>query len=178
MIIACLQVRLKSKRFPKKAMVDIKDKPLFLHVVERLKNAKKIDKLIVCTSTNKEDLPIIEVCKGKNIEYFAGDENDVVKRYIDAVSKYKPDHIVRSTGDNPCISFEFIDLAIKEHLKKNSKYTTTDDLPQGMRSEIIDFNFLRNLHSKLVDPTMTEYMSWYLDRPNRWKVVKINMHKN
>ncbi len=175
MIIACLQVRLKSKRLPKKAMVNIKNKPLFLHVVERIKNAKKIDKLIVCTSKNEEDFPIIEVCKKENIEYFAGEENNVVKRYIDAASKYNPDHIVRSTGDNPCISFEFIDLAIKEHLSKNSKYTTTDDLPKGMRSEIIDFNFLRNLHTKLVDPEMTEYMTWYLDRPNKWKVVKVNV---
>ena len=175
MIIACLQVRLKSKRFPKKAMVNVKNKPLFLHVAERINSSKKVDKLIICTSKNKQDLPIIDVCKKQNIEYFAGEEDDVVKRYIDAVSKYEPDHIVRVTGDNPCVSFEFIDLAIKEHLSKNSKYTTTDDLPRGMRSEIIDFNFLRNLHVKLVDPAMTEYMSWYLDRPDKWKVVKVNM---
>ena len=175
MIIACLQVRLKSKRFPKKAMVNVKNKPLFLHVAERINSSKKVDKLIICTSKNKQDLPIIDVCKKQNIEYFAGEEDDVVKRYIDAVSKYEPDHVVRVTGDNPCVSFEFIDLAIKEHLSKNSKYTTTDDLPRGMRSEIIDFNFLRNLHVKLVDPAMTEYMSWYLDRPDKWKVVKVNM---
>ena len=175
MIIACLQVRLKSKRFPKKAMVNVKNKPLFLHVAERINSSKKVDKLIICTSKNKQDLPIIDVCKKQNIEFFAGEEDDVVKRYIDAVSKYEPDHIVRVTGDNPCVSFEFIDLAIKEHLSKNSKYTTTDDLPRGMRSEIIDFNFLRNLHVQLVDPAMTEYMSWYLDRPDKWKVVKVNM---
>ena len=81
MIIACLQVRLKSKRFPKKAMANVKNKPLFLHVVERISSSKKVDKLIVCTSKNKQDLPIIDICKKQNIEYFAGEEDDVVKRY-------------------------------------------------------------------------------------------------
>ena len=177
MIIACLQVRLKSKRLPNKALLKIKDKPLFLHVVQRIKCAKKIDKLIVCTSKNKQDLPIIDVCKTNNIEYFAGDEENVIKRFVEAVSKYKPNHILRATGENPCISFEFIDIAIKEHLKKKSKYTTTDDLPRGMRSEIINFDLLKNLHRKLIDPAMTEYMTWYLDRPDKWKVLKLKMPK-
>ena len=99
MIIACLQVRLKSKRLPNKALLKIKDKPLFLHVVQRIKCAKKIDKLIVCTSKNKQDLPIIDVCKTNNIEYFAGDEENVIKRFVEAVSKYKPNHILRATGE-------------------------------------------------------------------------------
>lgn len=175
MIIACLQVRLKSKRLPNKALLKIKNKPLFLHVVQRLNCAKKIDKVIVCTSDNKQDLPIIEVCKINNVEYFAGDENNVLKRFLDAASKYNPSHILRTTGENPCLCFEFIDLAIKEHLSKKSKYTTTDDLPRGMRSEVIDFKFLKDLHSKLVDPTKTEYLTWYLDRPERWKVLKLKM---
>ena len=92
-------------------------------------SAKKIDKLIVCTSKNKQDLPIIDV-KQIILSIFMGDEENVIKRFVEAVSKYKPNHILRATGENPCISFEFIDIAIKEHLKK-SKYTTTDDLPRG-----------------------------------------------
>jgi len=175
MIIACLQVRLKSKRLPNKALIKIKNKPLFLHVVQRIKCAKKIDKVIVCTSKNKQDIPIINLCKINNIEYYAGDEDNVIKRFVDAVSKYKPNHILRATGENPCLSFEFIDIAIKEHIKNRSKYTTTDDLPRGMRSEVIDFNFLQNLHAKLVEPKMTEYMTWYLDRPKKWKVFKVKM---
>lgn len=178
MIIACLQVRLNSKRLPNKAIIELNNKPLFMHVIDRINCAKKIEKLIVCTSTNNQDLPIIDICKKNNIEYFAGDEDNVMKRYIDAVSKYSPDHILRVTGENACVSFEFMDQAINEHVKKNSKYTTTDDLPRGMRSEVIDFVFLRELHEKLVNPKMSEYMTWYLDRPEKWKVVKIPMPEN
>ena len=178
MIIACLQVRLNSKRLPNKAMIELNNKPLFMHVIDRINCATKIERLIVCTSKNKQDLPIIDMCKKNNIECFAGDEDNVIKRYLDAVSKYSPDHILRVTGENACVSFEFMDQAIIEHLKKNSKYTTTDDLPRGMRSEVIDFAFLKKLHENLVDPKMSEYMTWYLDRPDKWKVVKIQMPEN
>ena len=47
-----------------------------------------------------------------------------------------------------------------------------------MRSEIINFDLLKNLHRKLIDPAMTEYMTWYLDRPDKWKVLKLKMPKN
>ena len=178
MIIACLAVRLKSKRLPRKALIKIKEKPIFQHVVERVKKSKNIDKIIVCTSTNTQDDELYEVCLSENIECFRGDENDVMKRFIDAVKKYNPKHIVRMTGDNPCISYEFIDIAVKSHIENDSMYTTTEDLPRGMRSEVINFNFLQDLHQKLVMPEMTEYMTWYLDRPDMWKVTKVQLESD
>jgi len=177
MIIACLAVRLKSKRLHKKAFIKLKNKELFLHTFERASASKKIDKVIVCTSTNDEDTPIYDLCVSRGIECFRGEEDDVMKRFIDAVEHSNPNQIVRMTGDNPCISYEFIDLAIDAHLKNNAMYTTTEDLPRGMRSEIIDYKFLKNLHAKLSSPGMTEYMTWYLDRPAMWKVLKINVPK-
>ena len=173
MIIACLAVRLKSSRLPKKALLKISGKELFLHTYERAKCSKRVDKVIVCTSDNQQDSEIVRLCEQNNIDYYAGDEKDVMNRFIDSVKDLNPDHIVRITGDNPCISYEFIDQAINHHVNTNSMYTTTEDLPRGMRSEIIDFKFLKNLHMRLVDPSMTEYMTWYLDRPDKWKVSKI-----
>jgi spore coat polysaccharide biosynthesis protein SpsF len=174
MIIACIQVRLSSKRLPKKAIIALKKKPIFLHVVERLQCVKKINKVVVCTSQNTEDLPIIDICKKNNIEYFAGSENNVIKRFIDAVDKNNPDHIIRSTGENPCVSYEFIDLAIEKHIESKADYTTTDELPRGMRAEVINFNFLKKLHKNLINPN-AEYVTWYLDRPEKWKVNKISV---
>ena len=176
MIVACIQVRLSSKRLPKKATLKLKDKEVFMHVVERIQQSKLVEKVIVCTSKNKIDKKIIDIFKKNKIEFFAGDEDDVAKRFIDAVERYKPDHIVRSTGENPCVSYEFIDLAIKKHLSNKSDYTTTDELPRGMRVEIINFNFFKNLHKKLINPKI-EYLTWYLDRPNKWKVNKISVPK-
>ena len=176
MIVACIQVRLNSKRLPKKATLKLKGKEIFMHVVERIQQSKLVEKVIVCTSYNKGDQEIIDICKKNKIEFFAGDEEDVTKRFIDAVDKYKPEHIVRSTGENPCVSYEFIDLAIKKHLIDKSDYTTTDELPRGMRVEIINFKFLKDLHKKLINPK-TEYLTWYLDRPNKWNVNKISVPK-
>ena len=45
-----------------------------------------------------------------------------------------------------------------------------------MRVEIINFKFLKDLHKKLINPK-TEYLTWYLDRPNKWNVNKISVPK-
>ena len=56
-----------------------------MHVVERIQQSKLVEKVIVCTSKNKIDQEIVDICKKNKIEFFAGDEDDVAKRFIDAV---------------------------------------------------------------------------------------------
>ena len=38
-------------------------KPLLLHLIDRIKKAKKIDKIIVATTTNPNDQKIVQFCK-------------------------------------------------------------------------------------------------------------------
>ena len=62
MIVACIQVRLNSKRLPKKATLKLKGKEIFMHVAERIQQSKLVEKVIVCTSYNKGDQEIIDIC--------------------------------------------------------------------------------------------------------------------
>ena len=45
-----ITARLKSKRLPKKVLLEVLGKPLIVHMINRIKYAKKIDKIIICTS--------------------------------------------------------------------------------------------------------------------------------
>ena len=62
-MICFLQARMSSKRLPGKTMIFIKDKPLIGHVVERIKKAKTISRIVVLTSNQNSDLPIIKYCR-------------------------------------------------------------------------------------------------------------------
>ena len=57
--------RLKSIRLPNKLLLDIKGKPIISHLLDRLKLSKKLDEIIICTSTNEQDKPLADIAKKK-----------------------------------------------------------------------------------------------------------------
>ena len=173
--IILIAVRLKSKRLPKKALKYIRDKTIFEHLIARMKLVKEADRVIVCTSTNKEDDPIVDICKKKGYEYYRGYEDDVMGRFINAVKDIVPKNIIRVTGDNCLVSHEFLDAAILSHNEKDADYTTTSFLPRGMRGEVIKYETLKKLHKLVVDPNSSEYMTWMIDRPDIFNVNKIKV---
>ena len=58
--------RMGSSRLPGKHMKIILDRPIILHLINRLQLAKKIRKIVVCTTRKKEDDVLVkerlEVC--------------------------------------------------------------------------------------------------------------------
>ena len=57
-----ITARLKSRRLPLKIVRLIKGKPILSHMISRVKKAKTISKIIVCTSTYKQDDRIKKIC--------------------------------------------------------------------------------------------------------------------
>jgi len=43
-----ITARLKSTRLPKKILLEVARKPLIVHMLDRIKNAMSIDKIIIC----------------------------------------------------------------------------------------------------------------------------------
>ena len=65
--------RLKSTRLPEKLLLEIKGKTVISHMIDRLKLAKNVDEIIICTSTSKQDRPLGELEKNNNVKCFFGD---------------------------------------------------------------------------------------------------------
>lgn len=162
-ICALIQVRMKSKRLPKKALVDIEGYTAIERVVNNLKPSKYIDEIILATSTNKEDDPIEELAKNKGLPFFRGDEDNVVKRFINAAERFNADIVVRVTGDCPLVSYEIADYLIENHLKKGADYTgnNIDEAPIGTSSEVFNLSALKKLTSVNINLNYSEYMTFY-----------------
>ena len=108
-----ITARLKSTRLPRKILLPVKGKPLLVHMLDRIKNAQNIDKIIICTSINSEDDPLEEIAKEENVFCFRGSEDDVLSRLYEASYKYKLDFFVNKAADGPMVDPFFIDKAIK-----------------------------------------------------------------
>lgn len=165
-----LTVRLKSSRLPRKALAMVKHQSVIEHIIDRARHIKEADQLIICTSTNPEDDPLVEIAEKKGIPWFQGSEDNIVKRFLDTADKYGSDIGVRITGDNCLFSPEFVDHSIRMHKENKADYTSTKELAGGSRGDVFTINALRKLSEMLQDERASEYLSWLLAREDLFKV--------
>ena len=149
-ICAMVSVRSKSKRLNNKWKLNICGKPTLYHLITRLKKSKLLDEIVICTTNNREDDKIINFAKKNKIKFFRGSELNVLGRILGAAKKFGNfDHLVRVTGDDILIDHNYLDIAIRHHLSKNSDYTDHKLLPSGFETEIIFSRFFKKLIKQL-----------------------------
>ena len=117
---AFILARLGSSRLPQKHLLEIQDKPIIQHLFERISKCKTIRKIVVCTTDNISDDPLINFLEKEKITWFRGSEHDIVKRLLDAAKNYDTDLIVDIEGDKIYTEPEFVDRSV--HMMLNSDY--------------------------------------------------------
>jgi spore coat polysaccharide biosynthesis protein SpsF len=115
---ALIQTRTSSKRLKSKVLLKILNLEIFLIVYKRTLKSKLIKNAIILTSTSKSDDIIEHICKKKNIPFFRGNLNNVLKRYYDCSKKNSLNNIVRITSDCPFIDPKIITKLCNIYKKK------------------------------------------------------------
>ena len=129
-----------STRLPGKILKEIKGRALLSYVINRVRRSKKIDKIVIATTTLPEDDATADFCKKEKIDCYRGSVDDVLDRYHKAAKKYPEyDTIVRITGDCPLIDPEVIDEVSGLYEKDNFDYASNilkETYPDGMDTEV------------------------------------------
>lgn len=112
-IIAIIQARRSSRRLPDKVLLDIGGKPMLQRVVERTRQAKRLDGVIVATTIAPEDDAILKLCHQIGIPVARGNVFDVLDRFYQAALAFQADAVVRITADCPLIDPEVIDQVVE-----------------------------------------------------------------
>ena len=163
-VIAFLQARMSSSRLPGKVLLDLAGSPMLIQEINRLKRSKLIDDIVVVTSDTKSDDMIVDVCKSHNINYFRGSLDNVLDRFYHAYLKFRPDHIVRVTGDCPLIDWNIVDQVIEQHLEHSCDYTSntlSPTYPDGLDVEVMTKDCLVKIKNKAVTMTELEHVTYY-----------------
>ncbi|MEY7998803.1 hypothetical protein AB8U03_01100 [Clostridium sp. Mt-5] len=80
-VVCIMQARTGSTRLPGKVLKNICGKTVLENVIDRLKRVKNIDKIVIATTTKKQDDIIAEIAKKSLVGYFRGSEEHVLSRY-------------------------------------------------------------------------------------------------
>jgi N,N'-diacetyllegionaminate synthase len=168
--VILVPVRMKSKRLPNKATLDLAGDSTIGQMLLRLKNCTKAE-VVLCTSTEKEDAVLLEIAAAKGIKSFAGSSDDVMDRFMKCAERESAEIIVRATGDNPLMDPELIDRQIEYHIANNADYTGVEDVPIGFNAEVVSLNVLKKAREHVRNPRDTEYMTWFIKDPAHFKVM-------
>ena len=163
--LVIIQARCNSTRLKNKVLLPLNGKPSLQRIVERVQKSKYVDDIVVATSINKENLPIIKLCADLGVSVFIGSENDVLDRFYQAARLFLPEYVVRITGDCPLIDPIILDDAI-EHIEPNTDYLgmLSESFADGLDVEIFKFSALKLAWNNASLMSQREHVTQYIIR--------------
>lgn len=172
MIIAITQARTTSTRLPNKVLKEIEGKTLLQIHIERIKRSKKIDQLIVATTVNETDEPIVNLCHQLGCTVSRGSEADVLDRFYQAVKNTPPHYVVRLTSDCPLVDANLIDAVIEYCIKNDLDYcsnTLNPYYPDGQDVEVFKFSALEKAWMMAQLESEREHVTPYIWKNSSFK---------
>jgi len=176
-IIASIEARMGSSRFPGKVLTDICGAPALTRLLRRLERSKRLDGIILATSTNAADNVLEEWALSMNVACFRGSEEDVLKRVIEAQQKMQSDIVVEVTGDCVLLDPKVIDLGINTFFENDCDVVTNTckpSFPMGIDVQVYPLRKLEEVARTVFDPTVREHVSSYFYRhPEKYRLIHL-----
>ncbi len=179
-IVATIEARISSSRLSGKTMKKILDKPVLQLLIERIKNCKSIDEIIIATSKNLENDIIEKLARELQIKCYRGSENDVLERVLNAAKSVNGDIIVELWGDNPLVDSDMINKLVRYYEKNEYDCIGTNipnfkkTFPIGLTMLIFSTEILEQVEKITNNPYDRENVSNYIyEHPEKYKIASL-----
>ena len=163
--LVMIQARCGSTRLPNKVLKDLCGKPALQRMIERVQRSTLADEVMVVTSINRENLPILALCASIGVRAGVGAEDDVLDRYYQTAKLIRPEYVIRLTADCPCFDAELLDLALQE-MAEDTDYMgmTSESFADGLDLEIMKFSALERAWKEADHSFEREHVTQYIIR--------------
>jgi spore coat polysaccharide biosynthesis protein SpsF len=138
-VVASIEARMTSTRLPGKVLMPCVGKPMLELMIERVRRSRYIDEIVIATTVNATDDPIVKLAERLGVRFFRGSELDVVSRVTAAMQAVHADIVVRLTSDCPLIDSEVIDQMIRIYEANDFDHVTNAIIrsyPDGLDVQI------------------------------------------
>lgn len=138
-VVAIVQARMGSTRLPNKVMKLIGGRPMIELLLARLSRAREVHEVMVATSVDPRNEPLVEHVQALGYKCSRGSENDVLDRYLQAARLAEADVVIRITGDCPLVDPELVDEAVRQFRAAGVDYFSNvapPTYPDGLDIEV------------------------------------------
>lgn len=176
-VVATIEARMTSTRLPGKVLLEIGGKPALAYMINRIKRSRLVDDIVVATTVNDSDDPIIDLCNKLGCKYFRGSEEDVLLRVLEAAKSVNADIIVELTGDCPFIDPDIIDKVIELYFSGDYDYASNiveRSFPDGFDTQVFSVQSLEKVSRLTDDPIDRVHVSCYFyNHPQKFKLANL-----
>ena len=171
------QARATSTRLPAKVLLTAAGRTYLEYHLERLVATGL--PVIVATTTNLDDDPIVVLTEKLGLPVFRGSEQDVLSRYAGAASQYGLDGVVRVTSDCPLIDSAVVAAGVDRWRAENDPDLYLSNAlertyPRGMEYEVFSAARLLDADAKATLEVDREHVTPYLHQNRPGDVRLLN----
>jgi spore coat polysaccharide biosynthesis protein SpsF len=130
-VVATIEARMTSTRLRGKVLKTAVGRSMLELMIERVQRIEYIDEIVVATTVNAVDQPIVDLAAKLEVGCFRGSEEDVLGRVLGAARSVDADVIVELTGDCPLIDPAIATQVIEFYLLHDFDYVSNDHFPVG-----------------------------------------------
>lgn len=175
--VAIVQARMSSTRLPGKVLREVMGRPLLARQLERLQRIRSDVGVVVATTRNTADDPIVDLCESVGIPVYRGSEDDVLERYAAAAAYAAADPVIRITADCPFIDPAICRLVLERYEAGDCDYasnTLVRTYPRGLDTEVFAAAHLRQARRDAPTSTEREHVTPFLyGNPDRFRLCSI-----
>lgn len=177
MPLGVLQARMTSTRLPGKVLEPIEGAPMIGRQIERLRRASSLDGLVLATSVDPSDDPLVAYLESIDVPVVRGSLDDVLGRFIAVLDEHSPEVVVRLTADCPLASPVVVDRVVGEFTASEADYvsnTLKPSFPDGVDVEVVRSDALRWVAENSADPHEHEHVTLGVyRRPDRFRCLNV-----
>jgi spore coat polysaccharide biosynthesis protein SpsF len=179
-----VQARMTSTRLPGKVLKHILGRPMLSFQIERLRQVQDVDTIVVATTTNRTDDPIVDFCAAEKVACTRGSEADVLSRYYEAAVRFQAQTIVRVTSDCPLLDPEVVNQVLSVFAATPASYDYVSNMiqptfPLGMATEVMSFTTLSDVFERARAAAEREHVTPYIYwHPERYRIGSVTMSPN
>ena len=176
--VAIVQARMTSTRLPGKVLRPIAGRPMLWYQLQRMRAARTLDRIVIATTTNATDDPVVAFCEQQGCDFFRGPEHDVLARYAAAATRFEAQRVVRLTSDCPLLPAGLIDQAVNRFAAQQPCDYLSNMLepryPYGMAVEVMHGEVLQQAAREAREPQEREHVTPFIYwRPDRFRLVSM-----
>ena len=173
--VSTIEARMSSTRLPGKVLLPANDKPMLLHLVDRLKQVTTIEEIVLATTTNIADNILENFVKEVGISCYRGSEEDVLQRVVEAGKSAEADVIVEITGDCPIIDPLIVEQALQMFKYNDCEYlgnAAIRSYPNGMDVQVFYLDTIERSASMTDDRLNHEHVTLYIrNKPELFRTI-------
>jgi glutamate-1-semialdehyde 2,1-aminomutase len=174
--LAIVQARMGSTRLPDKVMRPINGVPMIELLLGRLARATRVDRIMLATSVDPRNEPLVAHVRALGFDVFQGSEHDVLDRFYQAALTSHPDTVVRVTGDCPLIDPELVDRLIDMRQSSGVDYQANvipPTYPDGLDVEVFTFEALERSAREATTERDREHVTLFIRESGRFTTANL-----